>query len=145
MEENDYELTPAPQEPRARELWLQHAVGHMLLTQVGGYAEQQMAKGLSTGEREAAVKAIHDTLYGLMMLIDGVSAPIRGNGHEVRLRFLAELIRPEMGDEVLSSFDLFEDGDGMCMGFHGWLAGDFGEPCPVQRKTGGVQGGGEAG
>lgn len=135
MASDDYELTPPPQQHRARELWLQHAVGLMLFEDVGGYAAQELDSDLTPREREVATRAIEHTLYGLMMVLDGTNGPLKGSGHEVRLQFVAQLLRPEVDEEVVHSMDLGEGGDGMCAGFHGWTDGDFGEQPPAHKSS----------
>ena len=47
--------------------------------------------------------------------------------HTVYIDFIARLaVRGDSGNGgVLSEVDL-RQGDGMCMGYHGWLEGDFG-------------------
>lgn len=123
MASDDYDLAAVPPEGRARELWLQHAAGFILFQDVRDYARAEMRDGLPPEAREAALKAIDDALYGLMMVADGVSGSLRGERGAVRLALSARLMGPD--GENLQSLDLAE-GDGMCMGFHGWREGDFG-------------------
>jgi hypothetical protein len=73
--------------------------------------------------RRQAERAVDRTMYALMMLIDGVSGGIANAERAVRVRFFVEV---REGARVTHSLDLGE-GDGMCMGFHGWRDGDFGE------------------
>jgi hypothetical protein len=122
------ELIDPPTEPRARELWLQHAAGLIFFEDVRRYAMERIDPAL-TGEVRAAVqKGIDDALYGLMMVIDGVSGGVSNANHSVFIDFIVRLTA--RGDSenrcVLSEVDL-RHGDGMCMGFHGWLEGDFGK------------------
>lgn len=119
----DHELAAPPPEGRARELWLQHAAGFILFEDARDYARQEIDPHLDASAREAAEKAIDDALYGLMMIVDGVSGGLSGNGHAVRLSLTARLL-DDQGQSV-SGLDLAE-GDGVCMGFHGWKEGDFG-------------------
>ena len=122
-------LHPAPASGRARELWLQNAAGHILFRDVRGHARAQIDAGLSPEADRAAKKAIDDAVYGLMMLLDGVTGGLRSvrrdrDGDEsVTLRMTVELIRD--GESVVKLN--LADSDGMCMGYHSWLAGDFGE------------------
>jgi hypothetical protein len=74
-----YELVDAPVEPRTRELWLQHAAGLIVIEDVRRYATEKIDPAL-TGEMRAAVeKGIDDAVYGLMMVIDGVTGEIYPN------------------------------------------------------------------
>ena len=130
-----HELVVPPTELRPRELWLQHAAGLIFFEDVRRYAMERIDPAL-TGEARAAVqKGIDDALYGLMMVIDGVSGGISNASHTVYIDFIVRLAT--RGDSqnggVLSEVDL-RNGDGMCMGYHGWLEGDFGKvPFAVAR------------
>jgi hypothetical protein len=99
--------------------------------------ERVRAAGLATLERKstaatrAAVElAVDATMYALMMQIDGVSGGIHGGGHELKLSFGVELRR---GGSIVDKLDLFH-GDGMCMGFHAWVEGDFGTDPVVKAR-----------
>ncbi len=117
------ELADPPLAPRARELWLQRAAGRILIRDSRDYARSRLPESLSESERSAALAAIDDALYGLMMIADGVTGALRSDRFEVTVTVHARL----RGDnEVLSEMNLAE-GDGMCMGVHAWLEGDFGD------------------
>lgn len=60
-----------------------------------------------------------------MMVIDGVTGSLRNDTQAVELSVTARLLETDSGD-VVAEVDLRE-GDGMCMGYHGWLDGDYGE------------------
>lgn len=121
----ELELQPPPHQERAFELWLQHAVGRILFEDVRAYALERVDPGLSAEARSAAEKGINDALYGLMMVIDGVTGSLRNDTQAVELSVTARLLETDSGD-VVAEVDLRE-GDGMCMGYHGWLDGDYGE------------------
>jgi hypothetical protein len=130
------ELQAPPSNERALELWLQHAAGLILVEDVRSYAFSQVDPSLSEEARAAARKAIDDALYGLMMVIDGVSGSLRSREHSVELSVRVKL--SDCDGVVLSDQDLRE-GDGMCMGYHGWLAGDYGDhlvATPVAARLG---------
>jgi hypothetical protein len=125
MSTSDFILAPLPTSERHRELWIQHAVGFILFEDVRDWAIQELDPNLDATARAAALKAINDTVYGLMMVIDGVSGGLRNSEYVVHLQTKACLTRTESG-EVTYSLDL-NASDGFCMGYHGWLEGDFGE------------------
>ena len=131
MTDRSSELADPPREPRALELWLQHAAGFILLRDAREYARQRVDPELSAGARKAALKAIDDTIYGFMMIADGVTGALRSKMESVSVRVSVVLQR---GDRVVSELDL-ADGDGACMAFHGWLKGDFGSD-PIVRGNG---------
>ena len=126
-------LQTPPEELRALELWLQHAAGQILFEDVRAYALEKMASGLSEEACVAAEKGINDALYGLMMVIDGVSGTIANQVQHVELNVQARLVDSQRSN-VVAAIDL-KDGDGMCMGYHGWLEGDFGAHPVAVPKT----------
>ena len=125
-----YELVDPPSEPRALELWLQYAAGFIVFEDVRRYAIERIDLGLSAEAVLAAKKGIDDAVYGLMMVIDGVTGDLHGRGRMLSLRTTVRLERSDTG-EVIDALDLAE-GDGMCMGYHGWVNGDFGDDPVVQ-------------
>lgn len=138
----DYVLAEPPTEARAREVWLQHAAGFILCEDVRRHAAGQIDPGLGDEARGAALKAIDDALYGLMQVIDGVTGGLANADHAVAIDFVVRLVArggPADGRAV-AAVDL-RDGDGMAMGYHGWVAGDFGaDPVVAPRGGDGSQG-----
>ncbi len=131
-----HELVDPPSEPRACELWLQHAAGFIFFEDVRRYAMERIDPAI-TGELRAAVqKGIDDAVYGLMMVIDGVTGGMSNACRSVYIDFIVRLAKRSNSDGtsgLLSEVDL-RQGDGMCMGYHGWLDGDFGkDPVAVAR------------
>lgn len=129
MSYRTHRLAEPPSDTRRRELWLQHAAGLILLDGVRNYAVDNLDRDLSESEKAAAVAGIEDALYGLMMVIDGVPAPLQRDELRVELGFSVRLVR---AGNVEHEIDLFEEGDGMCMGFHYWTANDFGDDPVVE-------------
>lgn len=123
-----YELVEAPTAPRARELWLQNAAGFILFEDIRRYAIERIDPALPDEARAAVLKGINDAVYGLMMAIEGVTGGLSNATHTVYIDFIVRLAsRSAAGNsDVLSEINLGK-GDGMCMGYHGWLNGDFGE------------------
>jgi hypothetical protein len=135
MSTSDFELAPAPDEPRERELWLQHAAGFILFEDARRYALARVDGTLDDAAKQAASRAIDDALYGLMMIIDGVTGELRNAELSLNLQVIARLERRVEGRrELVEQLDL-RDGDGMCMGFHAWREGDFGAK-PVTARHG---------
>ena len=133
MASHELKLTSSPVDEDQRELWLQHAAGAILFEDVRGYALDRMSSELSPEAKAAVRKGVNDALYGLMMLLDGVAGTLANESEQVELRVQIVRSSVESGD-VLESLDT-QDGDGMCMGYHGWLEGDFGEHPPHVRRA----------
>ncbi len=123
-------LTRPPSGERELELWIQHAAGLILFEDVRDYAIEQLEDGLSSEARGTALKAIDDAMYGMMMVIDGVSGALENDNHRVNLAVTVQLTDLET-DETIAEANL-ADGDGMCMGYHGWRDGDFGKNPPME-------------
>jgi hypothetical protein len=119
------ELQKPPEEQRAFEVWLQHAAGRILFEDVRAYALKRIDPGLSDEARAAAQKGIDDALYGLMMVLDGVSGTLTNETQHVELAVQVRLVNHEP-ENVVAELEL-KEGDGMCMRYHGWLEGDYGE------------------
>ena len=127
MSSSDFTLATPPEDSRARELWLQHAAGRILFEDVRDYARKKIDASLEANARAAAERAIDDALYGVMMILDGVSGTLSNETHEVDLAVTARLSRRTgAAPEVLTEVAL-RDGDGMCMAFHDWREKNFGK------------------
>lgn len=133
MASHEFRLTAptGPTSDHQRELWLQHAAGLILVEDVLGYARSRLDPDLAPEVRTVAEAAIRDALYGLMMVADGVTGVLRGEDEQVSVSVVVRRQRHGEVPEVLEELDLF-DGEGACMGFHGWMEGDFGG-LPVDR------------
>jgi hypothetical protein len=130
MASTDFALTGVPTDPRQLELWLQHAAGFILFEDVSHYALERLDPTLDDATKSLVTSAVNDALYGLMMVLDGVSGSLRNDEDTVDLTMTVRLRR---GD-TLTEMDL-QEGDGMCMGYHGWVAGDFGTQPPAATRT----------
>ena len=126
-------LAQPPVGERELELWLQHAAGLIVFQDIRDYAIEQMDDSLSGESRLAALKAIDDAVYGLMMIIDGETGTLQSETHQVRLN-VSVLLTDLETEEISAEVNLLE-GDGMCMGFHGWKDGDFGSDAIVEDET----------
>ena len=134
MAASEHKLSSVPKDKRARELWIQHAAGFILFEDARGYAREKIDPRLKPEVRAAVEKGIDDALYGLMMIVDGVSGRLANPTNEVHLAMLVRHVRQRAnGDsEVVEEVDLAY-GDGMCMGMAGWVEGDFGAHPPAGR------------
>ncbi|TGK84324.1 hypothetical protein EHQ31_00005 [Leptospira montravelensis] len=120
----DYQLNNPPDEKRARELWIQHAAGFIIFQDVRKYAIDRIDETLDEKTKSKILEGIDNAIYGLMMLWDGVSGNLSNDKYSIRLETIIKLEEKANGklvDEVTVT-----NGDGMCIGFHGWREGDFG-------------------
>ena len=65
-----------------------------------------------------------------MMIMDGVTGRLQNDRYAV---FIERIIKLQRDGEVIQEINTF-NGDGMCMGFHGWKENDFGDIEPVQKE-----------
>jgi hypothetical protein len=106
---------------------MQHAAGFIIMENIRAAAIRQLDPHFDEAIRQVAIDAINTTVYELMSLIDGVSLGLRNAEYQIDLRMIAQWYRrAEPQDVLLEQLDLRE-GDGMCMGFHGWMDGDYGD------------------
>lgn len=118
-----FRLTEPPADERSRELWLQHAAGFILFRDMRDYAINRIAVDTDEKTREAIIKGIDDTIYGLMMVMDGVTGTLTNKEYAVSIE---NRILLQKKGEIVQEINT-RNGDGMCMGYHGWREGDFGE------------------
>ena len=129
MATDEYTLSEPPTDPRTRELWLQHAAGFIIFEDARQYAIDEIPDNYSEDQRAAALKAIDDAIYGMMTIIEGMAGELENDKHRVSLQTKVKLQRLEESDTE-EELDL-ADGDGMCMGFHGWKENDYGRVRPM--------------
>ena len=118
-----YELD-GPPEDWQNTYWLPHLAGFILIEDVRNYARDRIEPTISEDASAAAEKAIDDALYGLMMVVDGVSGGISNDDFAANVSVRIRL-RRKADDAIVEELDLF-DSDGVCMAYHGWIEGDFG-------------------
>lgn len=128
MGTDKYRLAPAPGPQEERTRWLEHAAGFILFQDMRRYASERIDPNVSPEIREQIQKGIDDAVYGLMMIMDGVTGILSNETEEVSIQFTARHVqRDEEGNgKLLSEADLNRT-DGTCGSFHGWKEGDFGD------------------
>ena len=112
-----------PREPARRWVAAADAFGAHLVTAAIEYAVSRIPGTADPAARELAVKAARDAVYGAMMLLDGVASS--DLGPDARAEYvLRSRVRSRASGAVVEEFEMAPDGDGLCMGFHGWVAGE---------------------
>jgi hypothetical protein len=124
-------LTALPQDPRDRELWMQHAIGYVLMRDVREYALSAVPVDAEPEVKRVAMRVLDKALFGLMEIVDSYNVPIRNGPHLFRVD-LVGTVQARDDNTVIASQSL-ADGDGACMGVHSWLDGDFGDLPPVEQ------------
>jgi hypothetical protein len=72
-----------------------------------------------------AAGVVDRTLYGVLQVLDGVTSPIGNEDLDIRFVLKARVSDRATG-QVIDEIELGPNGEGLCMGFHGWVEGDFG-------------------
>lgn len=116
------ELAQPPSGERDRKLWLQHGAGYIIFENIRKYAIGKIPPDTDDALRAAQLAAIDNTLYGMMMQMDGVFGDLENESYRLALQTNIVLYKE---DKVVEELDTLH-GDGMCMGFHGWIENDFG-------------------
>lgn len=111
------------------ELWMQNAAGLIIFERVRAAGLATLDEKANKNIKKAVELAVDATIYALMMQIDGVSGGLRGKAGELDLTYTVKLTKD---DSTVVEIDL-RNGDGMCMGFHSWCDGDFGDK-PIVKK-----------
>src|SRR5579884_4443598 len=101
-----------------------HTFGRHLMQHVRGWARSQIPADAPSDVRAAAEQGVDNCLYALMDLFDGYWLNKVDEGHRVEYALLARIRDDE--DRIVETFELAPDGDGLSLGIHGWLEGDFG-------------------
>jgi hypothetical protein len=121
-------LASPPADDRSRELWTQHAAGYIIFRDMRGYAVNNISDDTDEKTKEKIIKGIEDSIYGLMMMMDGVVGILQNDEYTIRIE---NNILLEKNGQIIQNINTL-DGDGMCMGFHDWKEGNFGEDNVVQ-------------
>lgn len=116
------ELANPPSNERDRELWMQHGAGYIVFENIRKYAIDRIPAEIDEALREAHLKTINNTIYGMMMQMDGIFGALENENYRLDLQTNIVLYKDDKVVEELNTLD----GDGMCMGFHGWIENDFG-------------------
>ncbi|GGA82123.1 hypothetical protein [Puia dinghuensis] len=87
------------------------------------YAIDRIPANTDDNTKELITNGIDDAVYGLMMILDGVTGGLQNDQYAVSMESIIKLKR---NGETIQEINTF-DGDGMCMGFHGWKENDFGD------------------
>lgn len=118
-----------PEEERAKELWLQNALGLLIFENTREYAIERIPNHLSDGQKEIVINGINDAVYGMLMMLDGVTENFSNDEYTVKLA--SQFVLEKNSNPIMAINSL--DSDGMCMGFHDWLENDFGD-APIIRQ-----------
>jgi hypothetical protein len=124
MRLNELDIGPLPEDAHARLIHLSNVLGRVLFDSVRNPARER-AQAMPEGVRREAEMLVDDVLYGVAQILDGVTRPIGNDRLDMQLVISARL-RYKGSGEVGEVVELGPNGEGLCMGFAGWVEGDFG-------------------
>jgi hypothetical protein len=87
------------------------------------YAISKIPNDADAKTKDKIIQGIEDAIYGLMMMMDGVVGSLQNDDYTVTIE---NNILLEKNGQVIQRINTL-NGDGMCMGFHDWREGKFGE------------------
>lgn len=123
----NFKLASPPGDPDRLDWWLQQTAGFILMEKVRAAGLATLAPDSSEEVRAAVTLAVDATMYALMMNIEGVTGGLQRDGAEVLLTFGVELMQNNI---KTAEVDLSHCC--ICMAFHGWCEGDFGDEPVVE-------------
>jgi hypothetical protein len=80
-----FKLTNPPIDERSKELWLQHTAGFIIFQDMRNYAIDRIPLDTNEETKEKIISGIDDSIYGLMMIMDGVTGSLENDNYSVRL------------------------------------------------------------
>lgn len=107
------------------ERWIDAAniFGAQLFTTAREEQISNLSESLTERERTIAVESIDNTLYAVLMMLDGVADLKLDSKHSTEYSLMQRVFDEE--SKLVSEIELAPNGDGLCMGFHDWKANEF--------------------
>lgn len=129
-------LGDVPDDDSARVIHLSHVFGWTLFD-VSRRPALDRVGSLPESVQPAVERIVDSTLYAVLQILDGVIDPIRSERLDLEFALVAWMRGPENGQ--VSEVELAPAGEGLCIGFHSWVEGDFGTAPSAQQLARGRQ------
>jgi hypothetical protein len=110
-------------DPHSRRIDAADTFGRHLAEGARDYALQRIHKSVSEETRAIATQAVLDALYGVMMVLEGITPNDVDAHHRIQYVLSARVRKRQEG--TVETIELSPEGDGLCMGFHRWLNQEF--------------------
>jgi hypothetical protein len=120
----EMDIGPLSSDAHDRLIHLSNVFGRVLFDTARDPARER-ASALPEASREEVLALVDDLLYAVVQVLDGVTRPI-GNDHLSMEIVASARLRDKTTGEVSEVVELGPDGEGLGMGFAGWVEGDFG-------------------
>jgi hypothetical protein len=125
-----------PKSKDGRRIEMTNHFGRDLMIAARNYAFEKIPAEASPEAKRLARKALLDAIYGVTMLLDGVSNNLIDEQRSVEYALMARVVTRDDKAETLEEIELAPDGEGLCMGYHDWVE----EPEPGKAKDSGTGG-----
>src|ERR1700724_2605916 len=83
-----------------------HTFGHLLMTRARGEALKRKPTGTSADSREVARKAVHDALYNVMMMLEGVVGVPPSGDRALEFALICRVRESQKPNAVVEEFEL---------------------------------------
>jgi hypothetical protein len=113
-----------PEEAHARLIHLSNVFGRVLFDTARSPSPKD-GESLPEAANTEAAAVVDRTLYGALQVLDGVTPPIGNEDLDIEFVLTARVSDRATG-QLIDEIELGPNGEGLCMGFHGWVEGDFG-------------------
>jgi hypothetical protein len=122
------DLGRIPEDEHARLIYLSNVFGRLFVEMARSPAHERAAL-LPQEVRQEVISIVDSALYAVVQILDGVIDPIRNDQLDLEFALLARLRETSSGSTV-DEVELGPSGEGLCIGFHGWVERDFGSATP---------------
>lgn len=79
-------LANPPSDKRDRELWMQHGAGYIVFENIRKSAISKIPSEADNTLRDAHLAAIDNTIYGMMMQMDGIFGSLENENYRLDLQ-----------------------------------------------------------
>lgn len=121
---SEFNIGEIPQSEQSRLIHLSNAFGLLLFETVRTPARGR-TQLLEESVRAPVEEMLDKQIYAILKILDGATYPVRNE--EVDVEFvLSARLRRRADSEVIADIQLGSEDEGLCKGYDGWVAGDFG-------------------
>jgi hypothetical protein len=121
---HEMDMGPLPSDAHDRLIHLSNVFGRVLFDAARDPARER-ASALPEASRDEALALVDEVLYAVVQVLDGVTRPIGNDQVDMQIVVSARL-RDKATGEISELVELGPEGEGLGMGFAGWVEGDFG-------------------
>lgn len=118
------QLGTVPADEDGQRIYLSHEFGRLFFDMARAPALARVS-ALPESVRPDVEAILDSALYAVTQLLDGVTDSIRSEHLQLEFALIARLRESDTGEPVME-VELAPMGEGLCIGYHSWVDGDFG-------------------